>query len=152
MVKFKNIKPKQKQSQKPKKKEVKVEKKPEEKNTKKREFPNIYRAITERKFWLYVISILSVIGMVLIGIGFWRYIGQVEEIKTQRAAIGRHSAYLRDLAIQYPGDRDIFLQLALDQYSLGDMKQANIYVEKSLVLDPNYLPALKLKGIIITHK
>lgn len=155
MVKFKNIKKtKETKLKKSKPKEVKTEKvaPKKEKNNKKKEFPNILRIIPERRFWLCVISILSILVMILIGIGIGKSIVLARELQQQRVSVEKHILFLQDLAKRYPGNRDIFLQMALGSYALGDMKQAEIYTEQSLLIDPNYLPALKLKGFIITNK
>lgn len=152
-MKFKNIKKTKEKQDKPKAK--KEEKKAHESiqskiPQKKREFPNIYRIITERRFWLHIINVLALVGMLLVGIGLGKYIDQAEKIKQQRQGIENHVQYLQMLSQKYPGDRDIYIQLANDEYKLGNMKQASVYIEKALVLDPNYQPALKLKGYIIT--
>lgn len=156
MVKFKNIKKpnkKAKTAKKTEKKEIKVEKEVAAiTKAKKRELPSIYRIITERRVWLHAINVLSLVGILLIGIGLGKYVEQAEVINKQRSAVESHVQYLQDLSSKYPGDRDIYFQLASDEYSLGNMKQADKYIEQALVLDPNYLPALKLKGLIITHK
>ncbi len=160
MVKFKNIKKQskqtkstKKQSKKEAKKEIKIEKEVAAiKQAKKRQLPNIYRIISERRFWLHVVNVLALLGILLIGIGLGKYVEQAEAINKQRESVENHIQYLQDLSNKYPGDRDIYLEMAIEEYRLGNMKQANIYVEKALILDPNYLPALKLKGFIITHK
>lgn len=156
MVKFKNIKKnnkKQKPPKKQEKKEVKTEKKTAEiKQTKERKSPSIYRIITERRFWLHVIEFLAIIGSMLVAFGFWQYIEKAQAINMQRKGVESHIQYLQDLTKKYPGDRDIYFQMASDEYTLGNIKQADQYIEKALVLDPNYLPALKLKGYILTQK
>jgi len=153
MVKFKNIKKTREKEEKQKKPPPKP-KETTEKTTKIRswEFPNINRLIAERRFWLSVINVLALLGMLLVGIGLGKYLEKAAALRAKREGLAMHIAFLQDLSQKFPQDRDIFLEIATEEYQLGDMNQADSYVEKALVLDPNYLPALKLKGYILTNR
>lgn len=144
-----------------------VVKKKEGKNTLKREAkkpfsPNIYRSITERIFGLrlrstidytiglHAISILALLGLLFVGIGLSKYIERAEQISQQKKAFFAKIVSWESLAGKYSGFRDLDMAIAVGYYQLRDFKSADEFVEKSLEIDPNYLPALKLKGILLT--
>ncbi len=160
MPKFKNIKKSPREES--KKKVVKYTKKivAPKKDVKKKVSPKIPRPITEngfqltsilkKKIWI-IWGLVSLILCVEAG-GLYYQIQQVKEVQQQRVVLQSKLTKWEKILSTHPGYRDGYMKLAMLDYQLGDKIDANKNIENALTIDPNYIPALKLKGILLTSK
>ena len=161
---FKNIKKKNKEEKKVKKVGKKKEKMVEvKKDGKKPVSPRIYRSITEQAhkivtlptkhtpvvwiIWGVVILVLCVEGL-----GMYYQVQQMKVVQAQRMIVQTKITKWEQVMLTHPGYRDGYMQLALLYYQLGSKIQTQKEIESALVIDPNFLPALKLKGIVLTQQ
>lgn len=173
-MKFKNIKKKKAQVVEPKKKEAKKVK--VAKVTSKKESPKNNRIITEqpqkapraklilpskpklkkevrkRPWGVYLAIVLTSIGIIWVGLGLGRYIEAKQKLTVQQEAIKSNLEKWEGIIASHPGYRDAYMEAAVFAYEVKDMKKAEKYVDAALQLDPNFEPALRLKGILITEK
>jgi tetratricopeptide (TPR) repeat protein len=163
-MKFKNIKQ-------AKRKKAPLVKKPKPKKVgdsgKKRQFPNIYRIITERPLFrlswrpklskitfLALASISILISLVLLaGIGILTVqvaqdFGQITQINAQRQALQGKANFWQSIIDKYDGYKDAYFQKALLEYNLGQIDKAKEDNLKALLLDPNFTDAKKLKTVL----
>lgn len=150
MPKFKNIKKSDKEEQ--KKKSIRH---------KKKDSPKITRLITEKtavkiklpqfhkQFSWILWGILGII-LSLEALGMYFQVRELRFIQNQRLEVQSAIASWGEFMITHAGYRDGYMHIAMLYYQLGDTNNAMKYVEKVLSIDPNYLPALKLKGILLT--
>jgi tetratricopeptide (TPR) repeat protein len=164
-MKFKNIKP-------TKRKKAPPVKKPQPKKKigesgKKREFPNIYRFITERlsfrlswqpklsKFAFLALASASILisFVLVVGIGFfglktYQNLNQVMQISNQRQNLQGKANFWQSIINQYDGYKDAYFHKALLEYNLGQFDKAKEDNSKALLLDPNFTDAKKLESVL----
>ena len=118
----------------------------------KRLFPKFYRFITEQLLAksnrsLVIASFVS--GVLLLGIiteslVLVRNIQEQQAQQTKRAAAENEIQILARLAKTYPSYGDLYMQIAVLEYRLGNITEAKIYIERALVIDPNSKEARSL--------
>lgn len=163
-MKFKNIKKNQpKKVYAPRKPKVAQEIKSEEKKESKVEisprgkkpfklphFPKNYRFITERRFWMIILIILAAFSLIFVGIDVYFRVGQLNIVKAQRDVLLQKEQKWQEMTQEKPDYRDGYIEVAQYAYQLGDKNTALTNINKALSLDPNFEPALRLKGLIET--
>jgi tetratricopeptide (TPR) repeat protein len=148
-MKFKNIKKTPKQIRKASR--PKTKSKP---NSFK--FPNIYRKIPEKKDILHVLKILrkmfivfafSVLAVLIlfIAVDLYKNFVQNQQIQTQRQKLIHEIKIWESFSDKYSNYKEVYFQIALRQFQLGDFTLARQNLQKSLFIDPNYEEALKLQ-------
>ncbi len=163
-MKFKNIKP-------TKRRKAPPIKKPQQKKIgesgKKRQFPNIYRIITERltfrllwrpklgKLALFVlasisilISLVLVVGIVVFAVIIYQNLNQTVQINNQRQNLQGKANFWQSISNKYDGYKDAYFQKALLEYKLGQIDKAKEDNLKALLLDPNFDDAKKLETVL----
>jgi tetratricopeptide (TPR) repeat protein len=134
---------------------------------KKRQFPNIYRFITERMTFrlswrpklskiafLALASTSIIISVVLVaGIGFfavqtYQNLNQTMQISNQRQDLQGKANFWQAISNQYDGYKDAYFQKALLEYKLGQIDKAKADNQKALLLDPNFTDAKKLATVL----
>lgn len=148
---FKKSAKKGEKQQAPKKEKVIVQKK--NMNTppdsgKKVYFPNISRFITEKRVFIGLGSLIIFLILaweVSIDISSGNmFLGVLQK----RAALDAERSIWKDIATKFPNYRDAYFQVAILSYRLGDRQEQELYIKKTLELDPNFQPAKNLeKGI-----
>ena len=163
-MKFKNIKP-------TKRRKAPPVKKPQPKKIgesgKKRQFPNIYRIITERlmfrllwrpklgKLALFVlasisvlISVVLVVGIVVFAVITYQNLNQAVQINNQRQDLQGKANFWQSISDKYDGYKDAYFQKALLEYKLGQIDKSKQDNLKALLLDPNFEDAKKLEMVL----
>lgn len=69
---------------------------------------------------------------------------QMKQVLSQRKNLIAQLTLWENIAQKYPGYRDADFQVAVLSYQLGDRVTEKTYLDKVLLLDPNYEPAKKL--------
>jgi tetratricopeptide (TPR) repeat protein len=163
-MKFKNIK------QVKRKKAPPIRKTPKKKigeSGKNRQFPNIYRRITEKlsfrlpwqpklsKIAFFVlasvsvaISLILVAGIVVFALHTYQNLGQVIQISHQRQNLQRKINFWQAIIDKYDGYKDAYFQKAVLEYNLGQISKAKEDNLKALLLDPNFADAKKLEAVL----
>ncbi len=112
-------------------------------------FPSFLRFITEfsftpfqsRNIKIFLVSALSVFLLTLIflqGVVMWHTVQQREFLVQERVQLQKEIAYWQQVSEKYHGYRDVYYRIATLQYQLGNVSETQIYVKKTLELDPNF--------------
>ena len=123
---------------------------------KKPQFPRIYRRITERKDFLHVLKILKKMSVVFGFAAIFVFIlfiladlernyVQNQHIQTERQKLIHEINIWKSFSDKYKSYKEVYFQIAVREFQLGDFKTAKQYLKKSLFIDPNYGEALKLQ-------
>lgn len=148
-MKFKNTK-----SIKPKKQ--RAPKKTKEKRTNRLQFPSIYRKIPERSDFLFVLKILKKIAVVFVFAAIFTFIlfvladlqrnyVQNQHIQAERQKLIHEINIWKSFSDKYKNYKEVYFQIAVREFQLGDFTAAEQYLKKTLFIDPNYEEALKLQ-------
>jgi len=171
-MKFKNIKQ-------AKRKKAPSVKKPQKKKIgesgRNRQFPSIYRFITERKEGLnsiknkfrlsnqsklkkllffvsaglvLLVVLILVFGIVFLGVYAFKYSLQAGKINNQRQDLQTQVNFWQSIADKYEGYKDAYFRIAVLEYQLGDFQKSKDYNKKALLLDPNFDDAKKLEVVL----
>jgi tetratricopeptide (TPR) repeat protein len=139
------------------------------------QFPNIYRTITEwgafkklskltisssnkaklneiwffsKIFILLVVLVGLISGIVVFSFRTYQYYSNAQKIIVQREQIQSKINFWQSIADKYDGFRDAYFQMAILDYSLGNLPKAKSENKKALSLDPNFIDAQKLEVIL----
>lgn len=139
------------------------------------EFPKIFRFITESGFYKWILASINVcltylnsrtrlkklatltavlFVSLLVIITIFGFVSSYENFQNfrvldmKRQGIEESIKLWQSIAEKYPGYKDAYFKIASMEYQLGDYQQAEINVEKALVLDPNFKDAITLEKLI----
>jgi hypothetical protein len=163
-MKFKNIQP-------TKHRKAPSVKKPQPKKIgdsgKKRQFPNIYRFITERMSFRLswrpklsrlafltlasisiLISLVLTTGIIISAIIIYQNLNQTVQINNQRQDLQSKANFWQSISDKYDGYKDAYFQKALLEYKLGQIDKSKQDNLKALLLDPNFEDAKKLEMVL----
>lgn len=163
-MKFKNIRP-------TKHRKTPSVKKPQPKKIgdsgKKRQFPNIYRFITERmsfrlswrpklsKITFLVLASISILislvlttGIIIFAVIIYQNLNQTVQINNQRQDLQSKANFWQSISDKYDGYKDAYFQKALLEYKLGQIDKSKQDNLKALLLDPNFEDAKKLEMVL----
>lgn len=112
------------------------------KKAKPKKFPRNYRSFPEKiikNHLIYLLSILFVLSTVLI-ISLDLHSNYLEQTRLtdKNIKILREVVFWQEQVKIHPDFRDAYFKLALLNYQLGNFKEANKDLEKTLILDPNF--------------
>lgn len=102
-------------------------------------FPSISRRITEPIGLLLLVILFFLIAFAL------KNLSDYNSSKSERTELEKQTKYWENVVVQRPDYRDAYLQLAILEYRLGDKEEAKVYLEKVLILDPNFGEARNLE-------
>ncbi len=123
---------------------------------KNRKFPKIYRFITENDSWrqLLIGFVSSFVFLALAVVCMNTYKNYQEKLlqDSERAQINKEISLWNPILQKYKGYRDGYFQIALLEYQLKDFEKARNYLQKTLILDPNFEEARKLEKILNSRK
>lgn len=123
------------------------------KRLKKPQFPNIYRRITESHDFLHIFKqMIIVFGFAVIFIfilfilvDLERNYIQNQQIQVERQKLIHEINIWKSFSDKYKDYKEVYFQIAVREFQLGDFRSARQYLQKSLFIDPNYEEALKLQ-------
>jgi len=147
-MKFKNTKP-----IKPKKQRMPRRVKNE---VKKLQFPRISLKIPESKDFPDILKILKQVTIIFVFAAIFTFIlfilvdlgrnyVQNQQIQTERQKLIHEINIWKSFADKYKNYKEVYFQIAVREFQLGDFKTAEQYLQKTLFIDPNYEEALKLQ-------
>lgn len=148
-MKFKNTKTRRPKRQ-------RIPKKPKENEARKLQFPRIYRRIPEKSELLHILKILkqmaivfvfaaAVVFILFIAIDIYENYGKNQQIQSQRQKLIHEINIWKSFSDKYKNYKEVYFQIAVREFQLGDFTSARQYLQKSLFIDPNYEEALKLQ-------
>lgn len=131
--------------------------------------PNIYRSIAERFMFFqgrpdgstkqsthaFFLRKGLIIGasiifacLIIVEIFFLFFAGQrLASVLIKRQELLQNMRLWEGIAQKYPTYRDAYFHAAVFAYELGDDQKKNLYLQKVLLLDPNYEPAKRLQSL-----
>ena len=112
-------------------------------------FPRNLRLITEHAFSEaqtrnIKVALASAFSVFLLGILFlqgvslWYTLQQRDSLAHQRILLQDEVKYWEGIGVKYQGYRDVYYRIASLQYKLGNLGEAQQYIQKALDLDPNF--------------
>ncbi|MCL5435197.1 MAG: hypothetical protein M1405_02305 [Patescibacteria group bacterium] len=148
-MKFKNTKPFRPKKQ-------RVPRKPKETEAKKRQFPRIYRRITENPEFVRILHILKKMTIVSIfttvvvlilftAVDLYRNYSKNQQIQAGRQKLIHEINIWKSFSDKYKNYKEVYFQIAVREFQLGNFKSAEAYLQKTLFIDPSYEEALKLQ-------
>jgi len=91
---------------------------------------------------------IFIVAAIIVYLDLRRNIQTKQSIDSQRNALARELNYWENFISEHQDYRDAYIQASILEYKMGDTSKAKIYIEKSLVLDPNYPEALKIEQFL----
>ncbi len=131
----------------------------EKQKTSSVKFPNIFRFITDQKYFKKIVrhhrlisagfvSAIILGAIVIVGADSYRNYKENEVLKEKRNNIENQIEFWEVVNKKYPGYRDSYFQLALLEYQLNDVNKARAYLKEVLTLDPNFKKGKELEKIL----
>lgn len=105
-------------------------------------FPSISRRITETSFFLLLVVLYLLFAF------FLKNLSEYKHLKTEKEQIIKNAEFWKNVTIEKPNYRDAYMEVAILEYRLGNINETKLYLEKALVLDPNFKKAKEIKKII----
>ena len=123
-----------------------------------KQFPSNSRIITELKsFYIYISVLLSAVVILVLVIltGFVAYnfsqnFVKFQVLNSQKNQIEGKISFWNSIADKYPGYADAYFNIAILYYEISDFQNSRSYLEKTLVLNPDYKGANKLDSNLRT--
>ena len=132
------------------------------KNNTKLKFPSIYRIITEKlkykpsnkltKFYAYfsilltfIVIISLVILIIFISIDLGQNFTKYQSLDAQRKDLISKINFWNSIAEKYTGYPDAYLNISSLYFQLDDLSNARKYINKTLLLNPDYEKARQLE-------
>ena len=97
----------------------------------------------QQKYFLKIFSITFISGFLLMviilkGITLFTTIGELQAAKQQKQSLVQQQVYWEKIAVEHPGYRDAYFQLAILSYQLGEKVKATEYLDQTMLIDPNF--------------
>lgn len=119
-------------------------------------FPSISRTITEKFLLSQVLPVLKNMAVIfiftsifvfllLVVVDLYKTAVSYEKIKSQRQKITLEINTLKAFSQKFTNYKEVYFQIAVREYELGNFNKANEYLQKALYLDPGYGDALQLQ-------
>lgn len=124
----------------------------------KRYFPSIPRIIPEISLkafafdrWVLVAFATGVLLMfvIVLGVDLHNNMLVLNKVKEERVNQAKEIAYWEDIVKKYSNYRDGYFKLALLTYQLGKKDEAKGYLQKALVIDPNFAEGRALEESMV---
>ena len=122
-----------------------------------KQFPKIFRFIPDYHRYLVRISDFPVLfvgffsgvmltGIILQGVFLYNNVQKLQTLELKRSALEDQVQILSNLTKSYPAYRDLYLEIAVLEYRLGNTTLAKAYADQSLSVDPNFQEAIDLEN------
>lgn len=134
-------------------------------------FPSISRVITEnkrlqnlRKKWIkflnqykvskiyayfslfltLLISLVLIVSIIFVVFDFSQNFTKYQELNAKRQEISSKINFWKSIASKYSGYPDAYFNIAVLYFELNDLQNSRVYLDRTLMLNPNYKNALEL--------
>jgi hypothetical protein len=104
---------------------------------------NVYRG--SLKVFLFFVFILAA---TVVGMDFKKNLQMKQNIDSQRMTLEKNLNFWENFILKHQDYRDAYIQASIIEYKLGNTPKARMYVENSLVLDPNSSEGLKVEQLL----
>ena len=124
------------------------------------EFQNIFRFITEQKYfkrikkhqWRLItagfVSAIILGAIVIVGADSYKNYQENKRLSEKRENIETQIKFWKSINQKYPGFRDSYFELAILEYQLKDFSKSREYLKEVLRLDPNFKSGRRLGSIL----
>lgn len=118
-------------------------------------FPRISRFIPEkgqfsRTLYLIVYACVS-LSVLLVGYQLFISLSQYARLSSKKKEIESKLTFWQQTAVNYPGYRDAYFQIAILDFQLGYKDEAKNSLNKALELDPNFQKGRELEKILASN-
>jgi tetratricopeptide (TPR) repeat protein len=104
------------------------------------------------KIYFFMLSLIFVavclLGIIYFSVNVYKDGNKLIMLYANREELQSKINFWKSIADKYEGYKDAYFMIANLSYQLGDTRNAKIYNNKALLLDPNYLDAKKLDMIL----
>lgn len=123
----------------------------------KRYFPSYSRVIPEISLEAFALDRWVLVGfasgvllmfVIVLGVDLNNNMLALDKVKEERVRQAKEIAYWEDIVKKYSNYRDGYFKLALLTYQLGEKDEARVYLQKALVIDPNFAEGRALEESI----
>lgn len=105
------------------------------------------RRAKRKNFWLSIVLIGSVVFAGLLGGDMWHMYGRWQSMQQEYRKLQHELTTWENVTKAYPTYRDAYFEAAVLAYRLGKKEKEEMYLQKTLSIDPNFAPALELKKL-----
>jgi len=103
----------------------------------------LYRG-TLKAFFIFIFLVATTIVM----LDIQRDLHEKRNIDSQRKFLTEDLNFWANFIAKHQDYRDAYIQASILEYKLGDTSKARMYIEKSLILDPNSSEGLKVEQLL----
>lgn len=114
----------------------------------KNKSPRIYRIITDKLFWVSVVSTVLLVLVSYIAFNTYIKFNELQKLTKERERIILEINHWEKVVADYKDYRDAYFRLAVLEYQLGESEKSKKYLDKALELDPNFEKGRELEEII----
>lgn len=111
--------------------------------------PSIYRFLTDPRMLVVVVSIVLWIFIGFASVDIFHNLQRKKQLETAQKQLQNDIQHWQEMAVKYPNSRDIYFRLAVLEYQLGEKAKAKEYLQKTLMLDPNFKEARSMEKILL---
>ena len=126
------------------------------KSLKKPQFPRISRIFPEahvnsqfltifKKMFIAFIFTSVFVFILFTLADLYRNFDKNQKVQVEREKLTSEINIWKSFSQKYPNYKEVYFQMAVREFELGDFSQSETYLQKALFIDPNYQEALKLK-------
>ena len=113
-------------------------------------FPNIIRIFTDKFFLASLVSLALLAAFVFVSLNLYNNIKDQQKTDKERKEIIYKIQYWQGIVNEYKDYRDAYFQLAILEYRLKNFDKAKSYLNKTLLIDPNFQKGRELEKILNT--
>ncbi len=122
----------------------------------KGKFPRNSRFIPEKPFFtglaeplkkmsIFFVFLTLLAFIMLASVNLYKNYLKEQTIEAKRQKIVSEANIWKSFAQKYPNYKEVYFQIAVREFELGDLRSSVNYLQKALYIDPNYGEALALK-------
>ena len=115
----------------------------------KEHFPQIYRFIAEKNYWLWIGIGTNVLLISFFALQLLQLLPQWYAMRNKKEEFISDALLWENIGNTYQNYKDAYFQSAIFSYQAKNLSQAQKMVEKALLLDATFTKAQSLQRIII---
>lgn len=117
-----------------------------------KKLPKNYRNITDNVHSDHAVFFTGffciTLALIVVGFDFYSNYSTKKQLEAEKIKVSRELNYWQSEVREKPNFRDGYFSLALIYYQLKDFKSSSEYLEKAMVLDPNFEKGNELRKLI----